>query len=256
MLVFNVVAVIIQAIIILDVIVSHASSGDYTVYPIRILSNCFQLVSWYFSSALVFLIGLNRIAMLTKGLLSSAFTERERLLWISLILLTSSTIAGALPSGAMSNLLKLYDVKIGSEFIFKYGHLFSAMDCFFAALPLCSCSFYIAAFKKLRSIRRSGAPSVTTDRAENSVLKQGFLICILFTIPQLSFLFSRYVFDFNAEFYLLSQAIFYISTNLPPIGFPVIVLLCSKEMRKLLRFGCFKQHHRVQPMNPEPFIAI
>uniref|UniRef100_A0A912N817 G-protein coupled receptors family 1 profile domain-containing protein n=1 Tax=Haemonchus contortus TaxID=6289 RepID=A0A912N817_HAECO len=45
MLVFNVVAVIIQTIIILDVIVSHASSGDHTVYLIRVLSNCFEYVS-------------------------------------------------------------------------------------------------------------------------------------------------------------------------------------------------------------------
>uniref|UniRef100_A0A7I5EBH1 G protein-coupled receptor n=1 Tax=Haemonchus contortus TaxID=6289 RepID=A0A7I5EBH1_HAECO len=76
MLIFNTVTVAFQAIIILDVIVSHTGLDEQRVLIIRIVVNCFELISWYFTSTLVFLIGLNRLAILTTGPISSFFAGR------------------------------------------------------------------------------------------------------------------------------------------------------------------------------------
>ncbi|XGW26389.1 hypothetical protein V3C99_007198, partial [Haemonchus contortus] len=76
MFIFNTVTVAFQAIIILDVIVSHTNIDGQKVLIIRIVVNCFELISWYFTSTLVFLIGVNRLAILTTGPISSFFAER------------------------------------------------------------------------------------------------------------------------------------------------------------------------------------
>ncbi|XGW26387.1 hypothetical protein V3C99_007197 [Haemonchus contortus] len=180
MLIFNIVTVIFQIIIIIDVIVSHESFIDQIVLPIKILANCVQLISWYFTSALVFLIGVNRLAILTTSPISSILASRKNVLWCSFILFVFSTIAGVLFSGIIVGISAILGVKLANGFDFSRYKVFSAVDCFFASLPLCSCLFYLAAFKKVRSIRRSSTASVATDKAETTILKQGFLICIFF----------------------------------------------------------------------------
>ncbi|VDO13879.1 unnamed protein product [Haemonchus placei] len=195
--------------------------------------------------------------------------SRRNVLWSSFILFGFSVFAGIIASGILSSLSELLGYDILSDFILRIlealsvrllnsvyrtgqfsstfnfklfksarkkfqccniGSLHGPVDFFFAALPLCSCLFYIVAFKKIRSMRRSSIGFEVTDKFERTILKQGFLICIFYT----------YSLDDYGEFYSLSQLIFYASMNLPPIGFPLIVFICSKEFRKLFLVNCSK----------------
>ncbi|XGW26391.1 hypothetical protein V3C99_007200 [Haemonchus contortus] len=249
MLIFNIVAVKFQAIIIVDIIVSHTDLDELKILIIRILANCVEIISWYFTSTLVFLLGLNRLAILTAGPISTFFAERRNVLWFSFILFGFSVFAGIIASGVLSSLSELLGYDILSDFILRILEAFSPVDLFFAALPLCSCLFYIVAFKKIRSIRRSSLGFEVPDKFEKSILKQGFLICIFYTIPEMTLVISQYGIDAHGGFYLLSQLIFYASLNLPPIGFPLIVFICSKEFRKLFLVNCSKLLHHTQTIN-------
>ncbi|XGW27735.1 hypothetical protein V3C99_007934 [Haemonchus contortus] len=254
MLIFNTMTVAFQTIIILDVIVSHTSSDErLKVSLVRILASYFEIVSWYFTSTLVFLIGLNRLAVLTTGPISSFFADRKRVLWCSFILLGFSTFAGIISSGIISILSELFGVDFANDFFLAVVKASSPVEWFFAALPLCSCLFYIAAFKKLRSVRRRSSMTFgATDKAEKSILKQGFLLCVFYMILEMTLLIKQYAFYLCADFFMLCQIVYYISMNLPPIGFPVIVFLCSKEFRKLFLVNCFKLHCHTQPFNIPP----
>uniref|UniRef100_A0A7I4YPZ1 G protein-coupled receptor n=1 Tax=Haemonchus contortus TaxID=6289 RepID=A0A7I4YPZ1_HAECO len=151
-----------------------------------------ELVSWYFTSVLVFLIGLNRLAILTRGSIHSLFAERKNVLWFSLMLFVLSALVGIISSGLMESLRELSGTETASHFLLAITEICTRVDYFFAALPVCSCLFYIAAFKKVRSMRRPSMAIITMDKAESSILKQGFLICIFYTIPELMLLISQF----------------------------------------------------------------
>ncbi|XGW26390.1 hypothetical protein V3C99_007199 [Haemonchus contortus] len=250
MLVFNTVTVVFQSVIFVDVIVRHTSSDEQKVRLIGILASYVELVSWYFTSALVFLIGLNRLAILTTGPIHSLFAQRKNVLWFSLMLFGFSALVGVISSGLLASLRELSGTEHASRLILEITEICSRVDYFFAALPACSCLLYVAAFKKVRSMRRPSMAFVTTDKAENSILKQGFVICIFYTVPEMMLLISQFGFQLYASFYTFFQLIFYVFINLPPIGFPIIVLICSKELRKLFRCNCFKQLFQIHPSNP------
>ncbi|XGW33225.1 hypothetical protein V3C99_017584 [Haemonchus contortus] len=250
MLIFNIVTVAFQSVIFVDVIVRHTSSDKQEVRLVGILASYVELVSWYFTSALVFVIGLNRLAILAKGPIHSLFAGRKNVLWLSLMLFCFSALVGIISGGLLAGLRELFSSEPASNFTIEITEICSRVNYFFTALPVCSCLFYIVAFNKVRSVRRSSIFFTIADKAENSILKQGFLICIFYMIPEVMLLISQFGFQLYAGFYSLFQLIFDVVINLPPIGFPIIVFICSKELRKLFRLNGFKQFLHVHPTNP------
>ncbi|XGW27737.1 hypothetical protein V3C99_007934, partial [Haemonchus contortus] len=109
-------------------------------------------------------------------------TSSDERLKVSLVrILGFSTFAGIISSGIISILSELFGVDFANDFFLAVVKASSPVEWFFAALPLCSCLFYIAAFKKLRSVRRRSSMTFgATDKAEKSILKQGFLLCVFY----------------------------------------------------------------------------
>nr|CDJ85661.1 unnamed protein product [Haemonchus contortus] len=58
----------------------------------------------------------------------------------------------------MLSLSETLDAGYESDFVDVITEICSRVDYFFAALPICSCLFYVAAFKKVRSVRRFRYP--------------------------------------------------------------------------------------------------
>ncbi|XGW33226.1 hypothetical protein V3C99_017584 [Haemonchus contortus] len=194
MLIFNIVTVAFQSVIFVDVIVRHTSSDKQEVRLVGILASYVELVSWYFTSALVFVIGLNRLAILAKGPIHSLFAGRKNVLWLSLMLFCFSALVGIISGGLLAGLRELFSSEPASNFTIEITEI---------------CS-----------------------------------------IPEVMLLISQFGFQLYAGFYSLFQLIFDVVINLPPIGFPIIVFICSKELRKLFRLNGFKQFLHVHPTNP------
>nr|CDJ80871.1 7TM GPCR domain containing protein [Haemonchus contortus] len=202
----------------------------------------------YFTSCLVFLIGLNRMAIFVNGKFHDKFSKRKTILICAFIAFITSVTAAACSSDIMKIVFVIptSDSKEISSCMFSDRHI----EDFFASLYLVTCGLFIATAMKLR---KQGGDVVSRNtrmmlgKAERSMLRQSYFIltCALINVV------IRILRQFGAiDMLPYKQQHLIVSTayDLSHIGIPLIVIL-SSDFRQQFREKFSELHSQIRSVS-------
>lgn len=240
-LIYNIMSLLLTVSLVVDSALADVISIE--AKATRLVLYCMQITTWFFTSGLVFLIGLNRMAIFLPDPLHSLFMSRRVIVCFSFLFLIASALVGIITSNVVGEVAKELHVVI----VFPLSadtYAINVVDYFFGLLPALSTAFYVAIFIKIRSRQsRSVASSLVTTKAERSILIQGSLILICYLVPfAISFALKtglRVGLPIEFETAIVIDDIMRSTTQ---VLFPLIVVVFSSELRKSLR-GC---HSKLQ----------
>ncbi|XGW26377.1 hypothetical protein V3C99_007191, partial [Haemonchus contortus] len=145
----------------------------------------------YFTSFLVFLIGLNRLAIFSTGKFHDKFSQRKTILICAFISLVISLVAAVLSNEMLEDFFisSTAGVNNATSGIISEGEGGKHIETLFACLYLVTCGLFMMTTMKLK---KQGATVISNDtrtllgKAEKSMLRQShFILACALTTPVL-----------------------------------------------------------------------
>ncbi|KAL6738202.1 hypothetical protein Aduo_011774 [Ancylostoma duodenale] len=199
-----------------------------------------DLIISYFSTILIFILGLNRFAAFSSPRLNETLMNRKTLRYIligSLIVSVAISVAVFELSGCTRVLESNVMVDYVDNVIFM-----QISNYVFYAIPLLSSMFYLAVFNSLRRQRADAISSKTKallDGAERCSLKQGIWILSIYLVSLIIHVVMQ-LSPPNGFSYMLLSHIQDLTSMAPQLSIPISVLGCSRDARIAAMNICWK----------------
>lgn len=206
---------------------------------VNMFSALLDLSFSYYSTLLIFFMGLNRFAAFSSPYLKDLLMERKTLLWMLSGLLVFSIVV-SVTVYKLSGMERVYDQGDMNDYA-DHLLLIQVSNYVFYAIPLTSTIFYLLAFNSLRSQRGnaiSGATKSLLDKAEKGTLKMGIWILVVYIIALVIHVVMGALSPDGFSYVLLS-CLQTLTATAPQIGLPLSVVVCSKDARSAAKHICF-----------------
>uniref|UniRef100_A0A1I7XCN1 G_PROTEIN_RECEP_F1_2 domain-containing protein n=1 Tax=Heterorhabditis bacteriophora TaxID=37862 RepID=A0A1I7XCN1_HETBA len=177
-----------------------------------------DLFNSYYSALLIFLLGLNRLAVYT-------FNVIDRIVFRRIGLVKYANIKRKLNK----------DMGVVEDTCTKLD-LMRMVNYIFYMIPLISSVFYLFVYNSLRSQRAkvvTGKTKTMLDKAEKCTLNQGIFILLSYLIALITHALLQFYPPNGLPFAVLLK-LGEIVSMAPQIGVPLIVLCCSNDARKAI----------------------
>ncbi|VDL77459.1 unnamed protein product [Nippostrongylus brasiliensis] len=205
--------------------------------PLFAITLLISLATSFYSTVLIFLLGLSRFAVFCHTALGKALMKAKTLLVALVCSFVFSLFAGCIIY-KVSGFSTWFDEKENTMLRgARYPTLLTVSCYMFYAIPLLSTVFYGFCFVSLRSQRLqalSGSTTLLLNRAEKNTLKQGVIILTFYLISLVIHIYLRFNCPKNNMPYFVLSRIEIGTSTIAQLTIPISTLAFSKDIRHSL----------------------